>query len=68
MPDLGQSSKPINIVFSIFLRCGNHRVHSLLDLADLRMPFLDEVMFGLGQLLDAFALRVKLSQQCILFG
>ena len=55
------------IVFSIFLYGGYHRVHPLLNLADLRMHFLDEVMFELGQLFDAFALRVKLIQQGILF-
>lgn len=56
------------IVFSIFLYGGNHRVHPLLNLADLRLHFLDEVMFELGQLFDAFALRVKLIQEGILFG
>jgi len=56
------------IVFSIFLHGGKHRVHSLLNLADLRMYFLDEVMFELGHLFYTFALRVKLSQQGILFG
>ena len=56
------------IAFSILLHGGNHRVHPLLDLADLRMHFLDELMFELGHLFDAFALRVKLIQQGILFG
>jgi len=55
------------IVFSIFLQDGYHRVHSLLNLADLRMHILDEVMFEIGQLFDAFALRVKLIQQGFLF-
>jgi len=49
------------IVFSIFLHYSNHRVHSLLNLADLRMHFLNEFMLDLGQLFDSFALRVKLS-------
>jgi hypothetical protein len=31
------------------------------------MHFLDEVMFELGQVLDAFALRAKLIQKGILF-
>ncbi len=54
--------------FSIFFHGGNHRVHPLLDLADLWMHFLDEVMFELGQLFDAFALCVKLIQKGILFA
>jgi len=51
------------IVFSIVLHAATHRVHPLLDLADLRMHFLDEVMFELGEVLDAFALRAKLIQK-----
>ena len=58
----------MRIVFSSFLRGGNHRVHPILDLADLRMHFLDEVMFEPGQRFDAFALRVELPQEGILLG
>ena len=47
------------IVFSIFLHYGNHRVHSLFNLADLRVHFLNEFMLEVGQLFDSFALRVK---------
>ncbi len=32
-------------VFGIFLHGSNHRVHSIFDLADLRMYFLDKIMF-----------------------
>ena len=56
------------MIFRIFLHGRNHRVHPLLDLTDLRLHFLDEVVFELGQFLDAFALRVKLIQKGILFG
>lgn len=49
------------IVFSIFLYYSNHRVHSLLNLADLRMHFLNKVVLEPCQIFDSFALRVKLS-------
>ena len=51
------------IVFILFFYGGYHCVHPFLNLADLRMHFLDEVVFELGQLFYAFALRVKLIQQ-----
>ena len=35
------------LFFSVFLRGGNHRIHPILNLADLRMHFLDEVVFDL---------------------
>ena len=52
----------------VFLHHGDHLVHAFLDLVDLRMHFLDEVVFDLGQSLNSFALLTKLFQKIILFG
>ena len=59
---------PEEIVFRIFLHHRDHLFHAFLDLIDLRMHFLDEVVFELGQFFDAFALLAKLVQQDILIG
>ena len=56
------------IGFRILLHSGDHRVHSIFDLADLRMHFFDEVMLDLGQFLDAFALGAQLIQNGSLFA
>jgi len=55
------------VVLGIFCHGADHRVHSLLDLGDLRMDFLDEVVFDSGQLFNAFALLAKLIQEGVLF-
>ena len=52
----------------IFLGRRNHLFHPFLDLVYLRMHFLDQVMFDLGQLFNSFALLTKLFQKIILFG
>ena len=47
------------MVLRIFLHHRDHLFHAFLDLVDLRMHFLDEVMFDFGQFFDAFALLAQ---------
>src|ERR1017187_6384482 len=56
------------MVFLILLSRRDHLFHPFLDLVDLRMHFLDEVVFDLGQFFNSFALLTKLFQKIILFG
>ena len=51
-----------------FLGRRDHLFHPFLDLVDLRMHFLDEVVFNLGQSFNSFALLTKLFQKIILFS
>ena len=51
----------------VFLHHRDHLFHALLDLVNLRMHFLDEVVFDLGQFFNAPALLTELVQKEILF-
>jgi hypothetical protein len=50
----------------VFIDGGDDDIHAFLDLADLRMHFLNEVMFQLREFFDAFALFLEPGQELVL--
>jgi hypothetical protein len=50
----------------VFVNRGDDGIHAFLDLADLRMHFLNEVMFDFREFLEAFALLLEPGQKLVL--
>ena len=50
----------------VFVDGGDDGIHAFLDFADLRMDFLNEVMFQLREFFDAFALFLEPGQKLVL--